>query len=317
MSAQAIISQEAHLIQSEFGVTFAASFVAAILFGIVIAQLYVYVKHFSTRDVVWLKLFVFFIFFCDLLSTIFTIWWMYYLFVSNWGNAEVFAVGNWLIAMDPFILGIMGCANHLFFARRVKILTQNIWLALTVCFFGIATLAGALAGTVQFMSLKDFADISMLRPAGITWLLSAALGDTTITVSLIWYLRSKRSGFSRTDQILDKIIRVTVTNGLLTATVAMLDLIVFLASPKPFHIAVSLIMPRIYTNTMLSSLNSREIQPRESSGHKSTSTGSIMMQHTTKAPHRPEVRIQVESHELVDMVKSDSDWASKGDDIAV
>jgi hypothetical protein len=50
---------------------------------------------------------------------------------------------------------------------------------------------------------------------------------------------------------------VTVQNGALTALVAILDMILYLSTDKPYHIALSFLMPKLYSNTILSSLNAR------------------------------------------------------------
>lgn len=132
--------------------------------------------------------------------------------------------------------------------------------------------AGALGGTIDFMRLKDFSELSSMKPIAIVWLLSAALGDVVITFSISWYLQSHKSGFKQTDQLVDKVIRgesgrisrclcthisrpyctgsyctkwcvvyelhsqhdcVTCGTGLVTATVATAALILYLASVSP------------------------------------------------------------------------------------
>jgi hypothetical protein len=50
---------------------------------------------------------------------------------------------------------------------------------------------------------------------------------------------------------------VTVQNGALTALVAIVDMIMYLSTEKPYHIALSFLMPKLYSNTILSSLNAR------------------------------------------------------------
>lgn len=304
MSTPTVIAIEAHQIQESFGAIFIGSFISMILFGLGIAQLYIYRGRF-TCDRRALRYFVLFIFLLDTASAIFTAWWMYYLFVSNWGDAGIFLTGNWLMATNPFILGTMGCANHFFFAWRIRVLMPKTWLSVAICFLGIATLGGAFAGGAIFLVVKKLADIAtnVIRPAGIVWLLSAAIGDIMIAASISWFLQSHKSGFKASDQLLDRVIRVTVTNGLLTATIAVIDLILFLSSDKPNHIAIAIILPRVYTNTILASLNSREPERSMSSiGRYSSAT----VPSSRCMP--PEVLVHVEAHQMVDIVKQDAEW---------
>ncbi|KAH9933278.1 hypothetical protein B0H21DRAFT_84284 [Amylocystis lapponica] len=282
-----------------------------IFLGIVIAQLYLYMTRYP-RDPLWIKLFVSWLFILDIASAVFTIWWLYYLFILNWGNFEVFEVGNWIIATDPLLLGLLACSVQLFFARRVRILTKNIYLTLLICVFAVATLAGAIGGVAEFMIIKDFSDFYKMKAVAIVWLLSGCLGDVLVTASLSCYLRKKKSGFQATDQLVDKIIRVTMQNGLLTSTVAAVDLILYLASPKPYHIAMSLVLPRLYLNTVLSSLNSRDPQnPNSSAEHSGIISANSNLRSLGARLPTAEVMVHVEAHEMVDTVKTDSDWDSQ------
>ncbi|KAI0918890.1 hypothetical protein AcV5_001953 [Taiwanofungus camphoratus] len=225
-SMSSIITQEAALVQENFAPIFAASFVGMIFFGIVINQTYHYYTRYS-RDVIWVKIFVAWVVLLDVLSTIFTIWWMYFLFISNWGNIEVFNVGNWLISTDkdsqkfiirgidqynlhltdPVLLGLMACSTHVFFARRIYLMTKNIYIAALIVCLGLMTMGGALSVSIKFLQIPNFASLNKLKAAVILWLLPSTLGDIVITVSISWHLRYKKSGFKRTDRIVDKLIR--------------------------------------------------------------------------------------------------------------
>ncbi|EPS94797.1 hypothetical protein FOMPIDRAFT_1054728 [Fomitopsis schrenkii] len=260
----AVVAAEAALVKQSYALIFVATFIGQILFGIVIAQVYIYLTRYQ-RDPLWVKVFVFVLFICDVCSALFTICWMFYLFISHWGNIEAFSQPTWMLATDPLILGLMTCATHFFFARRIHIITESMWLSGLICFFGVGTLAGALGGTIEFLRVKSLADLTTLKPIAIVWLLSAAVGDVMITVILSWTLHRKRSGVRRTDQIVDRIIRVTIQNGFLTAAMAIAALVLYLASDIPYHLALSLVLPRMYSNSILSSLNYRDVRAPEPS----------------------------------------------------
>ncbi|KZT69734.1 hypothetical protein DAEQUDRAFT_765320 [Daedalea quercina L-15889] len=307
-SATAIIAEEAAIVRQSYALIFVATFIGEILFGIVIAQVYIYYTRYQ-RDALWVKLFVLFLFVCDICSAVFAICWMFFLFISHWGDIAVFSQPTWMLATDPLLLGLMTCATHFFFARRIKIITENVWLAALVCFFGVGTLAGALGGTIEFLRVESLADLSSLKPIAIVWLLCAAMGDVIITVILSWSLKRKRSGFKKTDQIVDRVIRVTIQNGFLTAAVATAALILYLSSSIPYHLALSLILPRMYTNTILSSLNHRDVlHPGSSTGREGSSMGGFATASISRRAQQTEVMVHVEAHELSDAMKSDGDW---------
>ena len=45
-----------------------------------------------------------------------------------------------LVMMLSLFKGLMTCATHFFFARRIYIITENIWLSGLICLFGVGTL---------------------------------------------------------------------------------------------------------------------------------------------------------------------------------
>lgn len=61
--------------------------------------------------------------------------------------------------------------------------------------------------SIKFLQIPNFASLNKLKAAVILWLLPSTLGDIVITVSISWHLRYKKSGFKRTDRIVDKLIR--------------------------------------------------------------------------------------------------------------
>ncbi|THH28270.1 hypothetical protein EUX98_g5918 [Antrodiella citrinella] len=103
----------------------------------------------------------------------------------------------------------------------------------------------------EFMHFQNFKAIV------IVWLACSAVADTAITIALVWHLRRHRTGFSGTDDAVNRIIRLTVQTGLVTALCAIVDLVLFLASSSGFHLIFNLPLSKLYTNSLMSSLNSR------------------------------------------------------------
>ncbi|TFY56444.1 hypothetical protein EVJ58_g7644 [Rhodofomes roseus] len=261
-----------------------------------------------------MKLVVFFIFLCDVCSAIFTIAWMYFLFISHWGDLVAFSQTTWMLSTDPLILGLMTCATHFFFARRIYVITGNIWLAGIICIFGLGTLAGALAAMISFLQVSSLADLTSLKPIAIVWLLFAAVGDVTITLIMSWSLRKRKSGFQRTDQLVDRVIRVTVQNGLLTSLMATAALVLYLSTDIPYHLALSLVLPRMYSNTMLSSFNYRDVSKTDATNEYG---GASSLSNGLRRTQQTEVVVHVEAHELADATKSERDWELSGKTHAV
>ncbi|KAI1797231.1 hypothetical protein LXA43DRAFT_1057036 [Ganoderma leucocontextum] len=62
---------------------------------------------------------------------------------------------------------------------------------------------------------------------GILWLVGAALADVLITTALLWHLRTHKTGMLATDDLINKIIRLTVQTGLITALFAVICLVLY------------------------------------------------------------------------------------------
>ncbi|KAG9018563.1 hypothetical protein FRB90_011392 [Tulasnella sp. 427] len=79
-----------------------------------------------------------------------------------------------------------------------------------------------------------------------------------ITISLVSYLAKANSGFSQTDDVISKLIRTTVETGAVTATAATAELILFLVyKTNNLHMIPALALAKLYTNTLLATLNAR------------------------------------------------------------
>ncbi|KAG6849702.1 hypothetical protein H0H93_006210 [Arthromyces matolae] len=89
------------------------------------------------------------------------------------------------------------------------------------------------------------------------WLAGSALTDTVIAVSMTYLLlRSRRRYYAETNNILVRIVRLTVTTNSATAVVAIVQLI-FLPHNRRIAIAPTYALGKLYSNTVLAIFNSR------------------------------------------------------------
>ncbi|KIJ24985.1 hypothetical protein M422DRAFT_259369 [Sphaerobolus stellatus SS14] len=87
----------------------------------------------------------------------------------------------------------------------------------------------------------------------------AALCDTIITGSLCWYLYKTPKEFARTQLLVNKLIVYTVNTSFWTTLFVVLDLIAFIVWPKNWvYVGVFLLISKLYTNSVLGILNSRQ-----------------------------------------------------------
>ncbi|KZP10678.1 hypothetical protein FIBSPDRAFT_937904 [Athelia psychrophila] len=300
-------------IAAPFGLILIGVFISLILFGIIVSQVFTYYQN-SDKDPLWQKLFVAVVFTLDTLSTIFAMWWMYWLLIDNWGKIDAFTQADWLLGSDPMIAGIVGSMVQCFFAWRLLVITRKKWLTMIIVLCAVFTVCGGIGTGIACIWVKDYTLFLSFKQITVIWLISAALGDIGITMALTYHLHRRKGSFEATDKLLDRIIKLTVQNGLFTALIAIIDVCMYLSDPIPYHMALSFLMPKLYSNTILSSLNARTSMRRDlaiASGDSGLGVRSTVRPvdvvnlasngtSSSNAKARPEVFVGVEVHEMSD-----------------
>ncbi|KAF8158409.1 hypothetical protein B0H34DRAFT_708683 [Crassisporium funariophilum] len=292
----------------------------AVLLGVMFTQVYLYYTQFK-NDKMWIKIFVAVLFALDILNTSCDAAYLYLALIKHFGDFQYLGVVTWLFDTDPALTGFIVTLVQAFFAWRIYILTKS-WL------YPIVILATAITGgitailtPVEVAKAPFFVDIGQSKTTISIWLSAEVLGDIIITTVLVWHLSSHKTGFQRSDMIIDRIIRITIQTGLLTMIFAAINLIVFLTDPTGMHLLFNFPLCKLYSNSLMSTLNSRSGWSNGPSGistGKETEDHTKSLTHTYKAqvhpppmkpseiinftsPMHTEVYVNVESHELKDV----------------
>ncbi|KIM89112.1 hypothetical protein PILCRDRAFT_61424, partial [Piloderma croceum F 1598] len=202
-----------------------------ILYGIMITQVYLYFSTYK-KDRTWLKCVVLFLFLADTVNAVFDLVYVYLALVVNFDNQKYLGQANWIFGTDPAMTGIIASCVQLFFAWRVKVVTSNIWAVMLIVFCAF---------------------VNMLASIGT----SIAVGIIPVFTEFVRFKRKQRTGFPATDDLVNRIIRLTVQTGAVTAVVATVDLIVFLVDTTGTHLIFNVPLSKLYTNSLMSSLNAR------------------------------------------------------------
>ncbi|KAI1794885.1 hypothetical protein LXA43DRAFT_91467 [Ganoderma leucocontextum] len=302
---------------SPAAVTYGPIFVGVIfnvlLYGIMITQTYLYFNVYK-KDRLWMKLFVGLLFLCDTLNTAFDIAFLYTPLVNNFGDDTALMYASWVFATDPVMTALIGSLVQCFFAWRVKVLTNSLPAVFFIATCAIVQFCGGLGTSIAVGMIPEFFHFQKFEVIVIIWLAFSAVADCTITIALVWHLRKHKTGFAATDDIVNRIIRLTVQTGLITALCALVDLILFLVTPTGLHLLFNLPLSKLYTNSLMSSLNSRSGWRYGSGNGESTSDDVNRTDHGRHMNVRSEtgrrvsmmppnqVYIDVESHEMVDVL---------------
>ncbi|KZT09390.1 uncharacterized protein LAESUDRAFT_748519 [Laetiporus sulphureus 93-53] len=290
-----------------YGPIFVGCVLNILLYGIMITQTFLYFTVYK-RDKLWMKLFVGLLFLCDTLNCAFDIAFVYMPLVNGFGDIKSLNYASWVFGTDPAMTAFIAMFVQMFFAWRVKVLTGSIPAVLFIMFCSFCQWCGGLGTSIAVGMIPEFTHFQQFEVIVIIWLAFSAVADSAITTALVWHLRKHRTGFSQTDDIVNKIIRLTVQTGLITALCAIIDLILFLATPAGLHLIFNLPLSKLYTNSLMSSLNSRAGWKY---GNVGASTGASeisranmkgLSMHGDMGKRGQEVFIDVESHEMIDVM---------------
>ncbi|KAJ7588648.1 hypothetical protein C8J56DRAFT_889414 [Mycena floridula] len=170
-----------------------------------------------------------------------------------------------VLPADPAVTVAISTPVQLFMAWRIKVLTGSNLAAIGISVLSVVACGGGLATSVCVALEPDFRKFSEFAAAPSTWLVTSAVCDVVIAVLLFYALSKKKSGFAHMDDYITRIMLITVQTGTLTAVAALADTIVLISiklkmvpnliSRRFFSWDLSL--SRLYTNTLLSSLNAR------------------------------------------------------------
>ncbi|KAN0074489.1 hypothetical protein V8E55_011901, partial [Tylopilus felleus] len=229
-------------------------------------QVVIYFQTFKS-DKWWMKMFVFYLLFCETLNTAFDAGVVYEPLIIRYGMHFSSVISTSERSQIPLKTVIISLPVQLFIAWRVKVMTKSSILPAIIAFFAIASFIGGIATSVGVVLINfEYSRFAQNEGAVITWLAASATADIIITASLVHSLLRKRTGFAPTDDVINRIIRLTVQTGLITAVAATMDIALFLLyKVSQVNFIWDLMLSKLYSNTILSSLNAR-------SGWKATST---------------------------------------------
>ncbi|KAH9942649.1 hypothetical protein B0H21DRAFT_696316, partial [Amylocystis lapponica] len=180
---------------------------------------------------------------------------------------------SWLSV--PIMCGFIAAIVQIFFAWRIYVIAKSRILAGVICAvgqFSIAAVGGAMVRVSYSLSL---------RPMLMAWLITSAFVDVLIAIVMTRLLFKAKTGIAHSDDVVNRLIRLVIETGTLTAVIAIVDVLLLFTGPT--HTLVyqcpSLILAKLYANTLLVNLNNRAFMRRgqtviDSSAANSSGFGS-------------------------------------------
>ncbi|KAI0628299.1 hypothetical protein C8Q77DRAFT_1076869 [Trametes polyzona] len=146
----------------------------------------------------------------------------------------------------------------------VSVTSSGIWVYLADVNDLAATVKVSLEQVVTEFSSNRFHAKTIQDFSSSTWIVSVAYGlavlcDLITASALILSLHRSRTGFKRTDTVVDALVMYTVNTGLLTTAVGLLIFVAALRWPDTLiYGGLSIPGVKLYSNSVLAMLNSRK-----------------------------------------------------------
>ncbi|PPQ95366.1 hypothetical protein CVT26_008211 [Gymnopilus dilepis] len=192
------------------------------------------------RERKWIRYFILYLFIMETFNTVFDIGMAFEPLVLNFGKRR--SVAKLPLPGPPQVL--LSTPIQFFIAWRIKIVSESWIMPLIIGLFSTCSFVGGMTVGILSIFIRERAQLVRCEPAVITWLISSAVSDTLITLSLSGFLFRRRTGMKATDEKLMRIILLTVQTGTITTLFSLADVIIFLTIP-------------LCTNSLLCTLNAR------------------------------------------------------------
>ncbi|KAH7913700.1 hypothetical protein BJ138DRAFT_1111246 [Hygrophoropsis aurantiaca] len=274
MSANATATSQpaAGLVSLEltFGAAFVGLLISTGLYGVLCVQTYNYSQRFSDR---WpLKSLIAVLWVVDTFHIICVGNAVYNYLVVQYFNPVALETTQWTINVHVILTCFVESLVQMFFAYRVYILSnRNKLITGAIVLLSCIQFGFGFSMTVKAFTLKYFATLTTVE-----WIVGTSLScnlacDVLTAVSMVYFLHASKTGFKRTESILNTLIIYALSTGTLTSIVATLNIAVFLAMPTNFvNIGVNITMSKLYSNALLATVNARN------SGHRFKSPDELI-----------------------------------------
>ncbi|KAI0630878.1 hypothetical protein C8Q77DRAFT_232671 [Trametes polyzona] len=183
--------------------------------------------------------------------------------VYNFGNVDSLTHFHNTWFSIPIMCAIISAVVQWYFCWRIFAFSRLKVLVGIMASFAFFQMAVGITGGVLLHAL----DVSAVGPLPfratavfIVWFSSSAAVDVMIAACMTVCLLKSKTGIHRSDALLSRLIRLAIETGTLTATVAILNAVLFAASP--IYQCPALLLPKLYANTLLANLNSRAVLRR-------------------------------------------------------
>ncbi|TCD65367.1 hypothetical protein EIP91_002765 [Steccherinum ochraceum] len=242
---------------------FYTNIISMVLFGVSCAQAYIYAFN-SQKDPLHVRLVAATVMFLELLHTALLVHNFYTVLITISGNPTAFDHIFWSTAISIVCEALLIVIVNGFYMRRVYILSnRNLFLLIVLAVLLFCRTAFTIASVTLMFVLEDWSKFR--TDTGPKYTLGMSLGllaanDFAMTVTLTFFLYRSRTGFKRTNHVLNTLIAYVVNTGCVTVICSVLVIVVFKALPQSmFFGGLVQLASKLYANSFFGMMNMRTL----------------------------------------------------------
>ncbi|KAL1949870.1 hypothetical protein VTO73DRAFT_8751 [Trametes versicolor] len=265
-------------LDNTYGVLMLGTSLGLILYGVTMHQGYRYARlPAHKQDSLYTKSMVAIVLILETWHSVISMHAVYFYLTTNYFNPVVLFHGVWSVNLVPMATGIIIAVSQSFFARRLWLVDRKF--RPLVVFIVILLLGEAAFSTT--ISVEAFIQPDLIHFENVSsWMVNVALGmviaaDGLLTTLLTIVLRRSRTGFMSTDSVLNILVVYTINTGLLTGTLSTLSFFLAIFYPHTlFADGMNMCIAKLYANSLLAVLNSRDFLKSQRSNPGNGLSGS-------------------------------------------
>ncbi|KAJ7831020.1 hypothetical protein B0H14DRAFT_1188199 [Mycena olivaceomarginata] len=241
-----------------FGALLLGSWLASILFGLVVAQAFRYFTMFP-EDPWSRKGLVILVLTLSVLALIGDYANTYLPTVTYWGDLEAIQKVYWPLPLYSIANTVLAFIVDCYLIHRFYTLSKNIFATLFLYALILLALSGYLMGVIPLLTGSgNLADRDRAKIGAMINFITIVVCDILIAAGLIWKLRSMRSNFAHTNSFMNRVMIGAIQTGSATSVCSILLLVTFLNDPES-NVATFFIFQfaPLYSLTLLLNFNIR------------------------------------------------------------
>lgn len=306
------------VIDSTFGAYLIGVVISAVLYGVTCVQVWYYYVSYPT-DPWHIKSLVFAVFASDTVHQALVTHSAYIYLVSDITNPAGLQDLVWSLIVEVLFNAITAFLVQCFLSMRVyRLSNKSIPVTVIVMSSVIAEFVLSITYVAKALPIQTFAGLLELKGISSAVNATTAASDVLIAGCLCFLLQKSRTGFRRSDTMINKLMLFSLNTGLLTGVFAVASLISISVWPDAFiYIAFYFCVGRLYCNSLLATLNARRIIRAASTdddlsmslqGARKTNLA------TSQRPVPNNISIKIDTtHELVRDDVRDEQYSASGD----